>query len=118
VKSKLAFSAALALSVGAAWTAEALQPPAPPAMAVTETLYGQTVVDPYRYMEALGPETLDWMKAQGRYTRGVFDSMPGRAELGRDLAAFTASIVPVTSYQSYGGRSFYLERASSPMAGS
>lgn len=87
-----------------------MQPPAPAAKPVTETLYGQTVVDPYRYMEQLGPETLDWMRAQGRFTRAFFDSMPGRAKLGQDIAAFTASIVPVNAYQSFGGRDFYEER--------
>src|SRR5690242_20436795 len=46
--------------------------PAPlAAKPVTETFFGTKVTDEYRYFEALSPETLDWMKAQGNYTRSV-----------------------------------------------
>ena len=48
---------------------------------VTESLWGVTVTDPYRYMEALDPNTLDWMKKQGDYTSKVFAAIKPRAAL-------------------------------------
>jgi prolyl oligopeptidase len=105
IRCVLAVSLALA---GAAAQAQPSAPPgAPPVRPVVETLYGQKVVDPYRYMEQLGPETVGWMTAEGRYTRRLFDSMPGRARLGRELAAYTASLAPAQDYEAYGGRAFF-----------
>ena len=86
--------------------------PAPlAAKPVTETFFGTKVTDDYRYFEALSPETLDWMKAQGNYTRSVLDSIPGRAALGRRVGAFTGSFGFIKNYAEYGGRAFYQERA-------
>jgi len=86
--------------------------PAPlAAKPVTETFFGTKVTDDYRYFEALSPETLDWMKAQGAYTRSVLDSIPGRAALGRRVGAFTGSFGFIKNYAEYGGRAFYQERA-------
>jgi prolyl oligopeptidase len=96
----------LAMSAAAAGS----QPPAPPAKPVTETLFGQTVTDNYRYMEALGPETLDWMKAQGSFTRSMFDSIQPRADLGKRVGAFTGSFGFINGYATYGTRAFYEER--------
>jgi prolyl oligopeptidase len=86
------------------------QPPAPPVKPVTETFFGHKVTDNYRYMEALGAETRDWMKAQGAYTRSVLQSIAPRADLARRVAAFTGSFGFINGYASYGGRAFYEER--------
>jgi prolyl oligopeptidase len=87
------------------------QPPPPPVRPVTETIFGQQVTDNYRYMEKLDPETLNWMKAQGAYTRSVIDAIPPHAALAKRVAAFTGSFGLIQSYASYGGRAFYEERA-------
>ena len=86
------------------------QPPPPPVKAVTETLWGQKVTDDYRYMEKLGPETTDWMKKEGAYTRRLFDSIAPRAALGKRMADFSGSFDAIQDYASYGGREFYEER--------
>ena len=86
------------------------QPAPPPIKPVTETLWGQPVTDNYRYMEDLGPETIDWMKAQGAYTRAVLDSIKPLPAVQARVAAFTGSFGFVQNYASYGGRSFYEER--------
>lgn len=101
--------AASALALSAAAFAGS-QPSAPPVKPVTETFFGQSVTDNYRYMEALGPETRDWMKAQGVYTRSVVDSIKPRADLGKRVAAYTGSFGFITGYATYGGRAFYEER--------
>lgn len=86
-------------------------PPPPPVRPVTEKLFGTPVTDNYRYMEALGPETVDWMKAQGAYTRRVLDAIRPLPALEARVAAFTGSFGLVTSYARLGGRTFYEERA-------
>jgi prolyl oligopeptidase len=109
--------AVLALTAGAAVAADPLAPigvpprPAPPPIRpVTETLWGMQVTDNYRYMEALDPATIDWMKAQGAYARGVFDAIKPLPALQARVSAFTGSFGFVQSYNFYGGRSFYEER--------
>ena len=88
------------------------QPPAPPARPVTDTYFGTTVTDPYRFMEKLDdPAVTAWMKAQGDYTRAVLDSVPARAAVAKRIAAFTGSFAATQSVQRAGGRVFYLERA-------
>lgn len=86
------------------------QPPAPPVKPVAEIFFGHKVTDNYRYMEALGPETRDWMKAQGAYTRSLIDGIAPRADLGRRIAAFTGSFGFINGFATYGGRAFYEER--------
>jgi prolyl oligopeptidase len=86
-------------------------PPAPaPVKPVTETLWGKQVTDNYRYMEALDPSTIAWMKAEGAYTRSILDAVPPRAALEAKIATFTASFGFTQGYVNYGGRAFYEER--------
>ena len=85
--------------------------PAPaPVKPVTETLWGKQVTDNYRYMEALDPSTIAWMKAQGAYTRSILDAIPPRAALEAKIATFTGSFGFTRGYVNYGGRAFYEER--------
>jgi prolyl oligopeptidase len=86
------------------------RPPPAPVKPVTETLWGKQVTDNYRYMEALDPSTIAWMKAQGAYTRCVLDAIPPRAALEARIAAFTGSFGFTQGYVSFGGRAFYEER--------
>src|SRR5688572_33346382 len=90
---------------------DAPTPPAPaPVKPVTETLWGKQVTDNYRYMEALDPQTIAWMKAQGAYTRSILDAIPPRAALEAKIAAFTGSFGFTRGYANYDGRAFYEER--------
>ena len=45
------------------------KPPAAQIRPVQETLFGRKITDNYRYMEALDPATLAWMKAQAAFVR-------------------------------------------------
>ena len=87
-----------------------VKPPAAPVKPVTEMLWGKQVTDNYRYMEALGPDTIDWMKQQGAYTRATLDAIKPLADLQRDIAAFTSSFGLIQGYANFGGRAFYEER--------
>jgi prolyl oligopeptidase len=86
------------------------RPPLAPVKPVTETLWGKQVTDNYRYMEALDPSTLAWMKTQGSYTRSILDAISRRGALEAKIAAFTGSFSFTQGYASYGGRIFYEER--------
>ena len=56
--------------------------PATPKRPVTDTYFGKTVVDNYRWLEDMNsPETKAWFKAQGDYTKSVLDQIPGRDKL-------------------------------------
>jgi prolyl oligopeptidase len=101
-----------------AWSAPALTPPAPqnkpPAAQikpVEETLFGRKIIDNYRYMEALDPATIAWMKSQGAYTRSVLEAIKPLAQLKADSAKFSASFGLVQGYVRFGTRGFYEERA-------
>src|SRR3954470_19196831 len=87
------------------------QPPVPPAKPVTETLFGTKVTDRYRYFEQQGPAVIDWMKAEGRFTRAYLDAVPQHADVLQRLSAMTGSWNVVTSItRSSGGRTFYEQR--------
>ena len=86
-------------------------PPAARVIPVTETLWGRKVTDNYRYMEALDPATIEWMKAQGAYTRSLLDGIRPLANLKVEVAKFSASFGLVQGYVRFGGRAFYEERA-------
>jgi prolyl oligopeptidase len=92
-------------------------PPLAPVRPYSETLFGKTLDDPYRYMESLDSETLTWIKAQGTYTRALFDSIEPRADLERRIAEFGAGFGVVAAakreaeaYQVFAGRVYYTER--------
>jgi prolyl oligopeptidase len=87
-------------------------PPPPPApSAEDETLFGVKVTDTYRGMEALGPDTLAWMRAQGAYTRSVLDAIKPLPALKARVTAFASSFGLISDYATFGGRAFYEERA-------
>jgi len=117
---KVILAAAALLYVQLAWSASSApgtspapsaKPPAAQVKPVTETLWGRKVTDDYRYMEALDPKTLDWMKAQGAYTRSVLDEIKPLGQLKSEVAKFSASFGLIQGYVFFGGRAFYQERS-------
>jgi prolyl oligopeptidase len=118
--SKLALLGAGLLVVSLSWAAtdstvtpagSLRMPAAAPVKPVVETLWGRKITDNYRYMEALDPSTIAWMKAQGAYTRSVLDGIEPLAHLKTEVARFSASFGLVQGYVLFGGRAFYKERA-------
>lgn len=85
-------------------------PPIAPVRSVTTDYYGNTVTDPYRYMENLSdPDVAAWFKGQDGYTRGVLAKIPGRdALLARIKELDTSTPAIVRSIDAVpGGRYFY-----------
>lgn len=61
-------------------------PPATRAQPVTETAHGETLVDPYRWLEdGDAPAVAAWTDAQNAYTDKVLGAWPGRAALEERL---------------------------------
>ncbi len=89
----------------------ALKGPAIAPSPVTETYFGTKVTDPYRGLEKLDAATLDWMRAQGKVTRTLLDSIPPRAAYLAKMTALTGSFGAVRDAQFGGERLFYQERA-------
>jgi prolyl oligopeptidase len=86
------FVFAAAAAMLAAMTAAFAALPAPPQakrVDVTDTYYGTSVVDPYRWMESGGADLQAYLKANNDRTRAIFDSMPGRTALAARLAALS-----------------------------
>jgi prolyl oligopeptidase len=98
----------VAATVGQAQT---LPPPAP-VRTVTDTYFGVTVPDPYRYLEdAKNPEVRAWLQAQADYTRATLDRIPGRAALLKRIAELGDAVpARVAGVQVANGNYYYLKR--------
>jgi prolyl oligopeptidase len=56
--------------------------PDAPRGTVTDTYFGTTVADPYRWMEDVdAPQTTAWVKAEGDLTRSYLDAIPQRTAI-------------------------------------
>jgi prolyl oligopeptidase len=54
---------------------------------VVETLHGQSVADPYRWLEdSANPEVREWTEKQNQLTRSVLDQLPGREKVHDQLS--------------------------------
>jgi prolyl oligopeptidase len=110
---RIAVTLTLGVLTEAFGTADTSQhPPVAPVRPVSDTYFGSTVVDRYRWMEdRASPEFIAYMVAQGAYARAVLDRIPGRDKLQARVARHTGGGVLASRVQSAAGRIFYLRRA-------
>ena len=86
-------------------------PPVARVEPVTDELWGEKIVDPYRWMEnAKDPDWQPFMRAQAAWTRSVLDRIPGRKRLRARIAALSGVAAITRNVQSAGGRVFYEQR--------
>lgn len=85
----------------------------PPARvdAVTDTYFGKSVTDPYRWMETPSDELTGWVKGENAYTQKVLARIPGRDGLRKHLNEISGGLTLVTSASPAGHRLFFLRRA-------
>ena len=77
---------------------------------VTETFFGQTVTDPYRWLEDWHEgKVADWLKAQDTYTRSALNGIPGRDKFLARVKALDTASTRVRNAQIWGGTLFYLK---------
>ena len=103
------------IAVASAATAAAPELPATPVRSTVTVHHGQSVTDPYRWLEEVkDPEVIEWMKAQNAVTRAWLDAIPGRtgilARLNELESAAPARVVGARLLRN--GRVFYLSRGS------
>jgi prolyl oligopeptidase len=86
-------------------------PPAARIEPVSETHWGEVIVDPYRWMEnEADPDWLPFMRGQAAYARDILDAAPGRASLARRIAALSNEMTGAERVERAGSRIFYERR--------
>jgi len=90
-------------------------PPAPVAKiaVVKDTYFGETLSDPYRWMENdKDPDWLPFLAAQNAHARAILDSIPGREALSRRIGQLSGDIALTSRVQRAGGKLFFQQRPS------
>jgi prolyl oligopeptidase len=97
-------------AAGALRGAGALTQPVAAVHPVTDTYFGTTLTDPYRWMEDLkSPQLQAWVKAQAAYTKDYLSKLPGRNALLKRVEALDNAATRVDSLQLCGPRYFYMK---------
>lgn len=75
----------------------------------SETVFGVTVDDPYRWMEspARKADLAQWMQASSKHTRAQLAALPGYPALLADITAASRSAPGVRDVKAAGGRIFF-----------
>lgn len=105
------YGALLMLAASAAFAADI--PPAPVARveAVTDTYFGETITDRYRWMENdKDPDWLPFLKQQNAHARAILDTLPKRDELLKRIQQLSGDIAAPEDVQRAGARVFYQQR--------
>ena len=101
------------ISTAAATPAAPRVPAAPVARVevVHDTYFGETLNDPYRWMESgKDPEWLPFLKGQNAHTRAVLDALPTRAALLARVEKLSGATVAMGRVQRAGGLIFFTQR--------
>ena len=104
-------AAALATLPRMAFAAEPKGPLVARIEPVSDTYFGTTVTDPYRWME--NPKDRDWepfMKSQSAHARDVLDSIPGRAAMARRVSELAGDLEVINTIQIAGTYVFVEKR--------
>jgi prolyl oligopeptidase len=110
---RLLGGAMLTLATAATLAAPPVAPPVARLEAVTDTYFGEKVVDRYRWMENdKDPDWLPFLKNQNAHARSVLDALPLRSELLGRMQQLSADITATSNIQRAGGRVFYQQRPS------
>jgi prolyl oligopeptidase len=98
---------------GVAAAAGAAIPPAPVARmaVVTDSYFGETLRDPYRWMENdQDPEWLPYLRGQNAHARAVLDRIPNRDELLARIQQLSGDAALTRRVQRAGGKLFFEQR--------
>jgi prolyl oligopeptidase len=78
---------------------------------VRDTYFGETLSDPYRWMEnSKDPDWMPFLKGQNDHTRAVIDALPGRAALLKRIEQLSGESVATSRVQRAGGMIFIQQR--------
>jgi prolyl oligopeptidase len=104
---------AFAFATTASFALAADIPPAPVARVapVTDTYFGETITDRYRWMENdKDPDWLPFLKQQNAHTRAILDTLPKRDELLKRIQQLSGDIAAPARVEKAGARLFYQQR--------
>jgi prolyl oligopeptidase len=88
-------------------------PPAPVARVevVKDTYFGETLSDPYRWMEnSKDPDWLPFLKEENAHARAILDALPGRAGFLKRISRLTGDTAVTNRVQRAGGLTFFAQR--------
>jgi prolyl oligopeptidase len=86
-------------------------PPRARQQTVRDTHFGETLSDPYRWMESgADPDWLPWLRAQDAWARTQLHALPLRARLLRRIQQLSGHTVATSDVQRAGGRLFFEQR--------
>ena len=109
----LALAVPLLAPLAFAATPTALKPPVARVEVVRDTLHGQVIEDPYRWLEQKdAPETRQWIDAENAYTGALIDPLPGRERIHARLEQLMKVDVQGIPFER-GGRYFFSRRLAS-----
>jgi prolyl oligopeptidase len=78
---------------------------------VKDTYFGETLSDPYRWMENdQDPEWLPFLKGQNAHTRAVLERIPGHAALLKRIEQLSGDTAVTRRVEREGGRLFFEQR--------
>jgi prolyl oligopeptidase len=78
---------------------------------VTDTHFGTTLIDPFRWMEAgPNPEFDRFLRHRDADARSVLNALPGRARLSKEISAIVGLTTEVSSVTLAGSKVVYLKR--------
>lgn len=85
-------------------------PPETPREEVVDTYFGETIVDPYRWLEdAASPRVAEWTRQQNARTRAVLNALPEREAFARRFRELLA-VGLLGTPRPAGGRIFHVRR--------
>lgn len=89
-------------------------PPPTQVRTVTDTVHGESITDPYRWLEGdakgvVTPDVAAWTDAQNAYTRSIVDNLPGRKAVEKRLRELM-EVGSVSVPHMAGNRYFYSKR--------
>jgi prolyl oligopeptidase len=103
----------LAATATATATATSAVPPPPVARidVAHDTYFGETLSDPYRWMENdKDPEWLPFLRGQNEHARAVLDALPARLKLLRRIQELSGGTTATSRVQRAGGLTFFAQR--------
>src|ERR1700733_1538209 len=78
---------------------------------VHDTYFGETLSDPYRWMEnSKDPEWLPFLKGQNEHTRAVLNTIPGREQLLKRIQQLSGDAAATRQVKRAGGKLFIQQR--------
>lgn len=100
---------ALAASLPA-YAGDAAKPPASPTRPAASSLHGETVNDPYRWLEnPQDPAVQAWIKAQNEHTEAVLAAMPDGKAMSERVRQLAVTSTTRSSPLLAGGTLFYMQ---------